>query len=233
VASALIAGAGDAAARAQDGKPAEAQSVRLSDERWVTRWAYPLERWAARRAPNPAAAVVTKLRLVTEDGRPELYVALRKTTDLAGQEWVQLRLPMRPNGTTGWVKREALGSFHTVRTFLQVNRSLLRATLYRRGRAVWTSRIGVGAPGSPTPAGRFYVREKLTSFGGGFYGPVAFATSAYAAVSDWPFGVVGIHGTSQPELIPGRISHGCMRVPNPAIQRLAALMPIGTPVHIL
>jgi len=43
---------------------------------------------------------------------------------------------------------------------------------------------------------------------------------------------VGIHRTNQPELIPGRPSHGCIRIRNPAIIRLARLMPIGTPVRI-
>ena len=52
-------------------------------------------------------------------------------------------------------------------------------------------------------------------------------------LSDWPGGgVVGIHGTNQPQLLPGRVSHGCVRVPNAAIRRLARLMPIGTPVRI-
>jgi lipoprotein-anchoring transpeptidase ErfK/SrfK len=44
--------------------------------------------------------------------------------------------------------------------------------------------------------------------------------------------VIGIHGTNQPSLIPGRPSHGCIRVPNPAVHRLARLMPVGTPVRI-
>ena len=65
------------------------------------------------------------------------------------------------------------------------------------------------------------------------YGPWAFGTSAYSALSDWPGGgVVGIHGTNQPALIPGRPSHGCVRLTNAAVTRLAALMPIGTPVRI-
>ena len=58
--------------------------------------------------------------------------------------------------------------------------------------------------------------------------------SAYSdSLTDWPGGgVVGIHGTNQPELIPGRPSHGCVRVPNPRIRKLAKLMPIGTPILI-
>jgi lipoprotein-anchoring transpeptidase ErfK/SrfK len=146
---------------------------------------------------------------------------------------VQIRVPMRPNGTLGWVRREQLGPLHSVRTQLRVNRGMLRATLYRRGRAIWTSRIGVGKRGTSTPAGHFYIRDKLTKYASPFYGPVAFGTSAYSRLSDWPKGgVVGIHGTSEPYLIPGRVSHGCIRVPNVAIQRLARLMPIGTPVLI-
>ena len=68
---------------------------------------------------------------------------------------------------------------------------------------------------------------------GGMYGPRAFGTGAYSRLSDWPGGgVVGIHGTNRPSLLPGRPSHGCIRLPNRAIKRLYRLMAIGTPVHI-
>ena len=46
-------------------------------------------------------------------------------------------------------------------------------------------------------------------------------------------GFVGIHGTDRPELLPGRVSHGCIRMRNPDILRLGRLMPVGTPVTIL
>jgi lipoprotein-anchoring transpeptidase ErfK/SrfK len=53
-------------------------------------------------------------------------------------------------------------------------------------------------------------------------------------LSDWPGGgVIGIHGTNEPGLIPGHPSHGCVRVPNDAVRRLARLMPLGTPVRIV
>ncbi len=66
------------------------------------------------------------------------------------------------------------------------------------------------------------------------YGPVAFGTSARSAVlTDWPAGgFVGIHGTNRPALIPGRISHGCIRLRNDDILRLDRLMPPGTPLTI-
>ena len=132
------------------------------------------------------------------------------------------------------MRREALGPLRRVNTRLVVNRKRLRATLYRAGREIWSSRVGIGAPGTPTPRGSFYVRERLRVPPGTIYGPWAFGTSAYSVLSDWPGGgVVGIHGTDRPDLIPGRPSHGCVRVPNRAIRRLARLMPVGTPVRIL
>ena len=84
------------------------------------------------------------------------------------------------------------------------------------------------------PAGDFYVREVLTNFHDPFYGPVAFGTSARSAVlTDWPGGgFIGIHGTDTPQILPGRVSHGCIRVRNGPILHLLALMPVGTPVAI-
>src|SRR5215211_2264397 len=151
-----------------------------------------------------------------------------------GEPWVEVRVPMRPNGEHGWVPRSALGRLHVVRTRLVVDRRALTATLRRKGRVVWRSRVGVGAPGTPTPGGSFYIRELIrVPSPHGIYGPYAFGTSAYSVLSDWPGGgVVGIHGTNAPSLIPGRPSHGCIRVPNAAISRLARLMPVGTPLRI-
>jgi lipoprotein-anchoring transpeptidase ErfK/SrfK len=74
----------------------------------------------------------------------------------------------------------------------------------------------------------------LTRYRSPFYGPLAFGTSARSSVlTDWPGGgFIGIHGTDAPELIPGRVSHGCIRLRNDDILRLGRLMPVGTPVTI-
>jgi lipoprotein-anchoring transpeptidase ErfK/SrfK len=161
-------------------------------------------------------------------------VLLLKRLERGGRLWIQARLPVLPNNTVGWVPREALGGYRTVTTRLVVDRDRLSATLYRRGRAILRAPVGVGQRRSPTPAGRFYIRNKLTRFANSFYGPVAFGTSARSAVlTDWPAGgFVGIHGTNRPELVPGRVSHGCVRMRNADIRRLARLMPPGTPLTI-
>ena len=207
----------------------------LSNERTVTRVAYVNTQSRIRSGPRSGARTVGRLRYRTEDGPPELYLVLRSHRDSRGHVWLQVRIPKRPNGKRGWVPEESLSALRVVRTFLRVDRKSLRATLYRAGRKVWSSRIGVGKSSTPTPSGRFYIRERLRNLGGaGVYGPWAFGTSAYSRLSDWPGGgVVGIHGTNEPGLIPGRPSHGCIRMPNAKISRLAKLMPVGTPVRIV
>jgi len=207
----------------------------LSDEETISRWAFNLFPGAIFRKPRITSGGIGKLRRFTEDRQFEVYLVLASHIDSEGQTWLRIRVPRRPNGTTGWVKADRLSRLAVVRTKLKVNRTTLRATLYKSGKRIWSSPIGIGAPGTPTPAGRFYVRERLRNLGGkGIYGPWAFGTSNYSTLTDWPGGgVVGIHGTNQPELIPGRPSHGCIRVPNWNIRKLARLMPIGTPIEIV
>ena len=214
--------------------PSKPAYAAVSNERTLTRWAHAYTRTVARMRPRKDARGVTRLRYDTEDGYAEVYVVLARYRDAKGREWLKVRLPMRPNGRQGWVPRDALGPLHTVRTFLRVDKHTLRATLYRGGRRIWRAPVGIGKHGTETPGGHFYIRERLrVRSRGSLYGPLAFGTSAYSKLSDWPGGgVIGIHGTNEPELIPGRPSHGCIRLRNPDIVRLGKLMPIGTPVRI-
>jgi hypothetical protein len=206
----------------------------MSNERTLTRWAHPVQRALVRRKPRSGARRVARLHYDTEDGYPEIYLVLERYTSAKGKRWLKVRLPMRPNGRSGWVPRSALGRLHTVHTFLRIDKQRLRATLYRRGHRIWRAPVGIGKPGTETPSGNFWIRERLhVPSRGSLYGPLAFGTAAYSKLSDWPGGgVVGIHGTNEPGLIPGRPSHGCVRVRNRAIVRLGKLMPIGTPVRI-
>lgn len=153
---------------------------------------------------------------------------------VGGVLWIHLVLPVLPNGTRGWVPRAALGGYDEVRTRLVISTRALRATLFRGRERIFSAPIGIGRSQWPTPRGSFIVRNKLTRYASPAYGPIAFGTSARSAVlTDWPAGgYVGIHGTDRPDLVPGRISHGCIRLRNPDILRLAELMPVGTTVEI-
>ena len=172
---------------------------------------------------------MAKLHWLTEDNLPEIYLVLASWRDSHGNTWVKIRVPKRPNGVTGWVPRRALRQYTPVSTFLDLNRSSLVLTLYRAGKVVMSAHVGIGSGANPTPRGHFYVREKFRVKGSPVYGPFALGTSAYAPhLTDWPGGgVVGLHGTNEPGLIPGRPSHGCIRLRNEKITRLYRLVPRG------
>jgi L,D-transpeptidase catalytic domain len=187
----------------------------------------------ARSAPGGGAAVA-RVRTRTPEGTDNLVLVQRRARDARGRVWVEARLPVLPNGTTGWIPRDRLGGYRAVRTHLLINLGRATATLTRGNRQVFRARVGVGLPQWPTPRGRFYIRNKLVRYRSRFYGPLAFGTSARSAVlTDWPDGgFVGVHGTDRPDQIPGQVSHGCIRMRNRDIVRLGGLMPVGTPVTI-
>ena len=207
----------------------------LSDRSTETyRWAFLRHRAIARTGPSFSARAKARINFRT----PELYrnvvQVLEGVRYTNGQTWIKVRLAILPNGSTGWVPRGALTVFNTTHKRLVISRATLRATLYNRGRPIFKTIIGVGQSHWPTPRGEFYVREKLSGYYAPTYGPRAFGLNARSAVlTDWPGGgFIGIHGTNEPGILPGRVSHGCVRMRNGPILRLFRLMPLGTPVQI-
>jgi L,D-transpeptidase catalytic domain len=212
----------------------KAPAVRiLSGVNHTYRWAKLRHRTVARSAPSRSARVVDVLPFLTPENTQNL-VALLESRRIKGKDWVKVRLAKLPNSSVGWVRRADLGAFRLVRTRLLINRSAFSATLFKGGKKVFRAPIGVGQAQWPTPRGEYYIRMKLCCYGNPVYGPYAFGLSARSPVlTDWPGGgYIGIHGTNAPGLIPGRISHGCIRLRNHDITRLNSLMPVGTPVSV-
>lgn len=207
--------------------------VRLSDEKRSSRWAYAQSAAMARRRPDVAAPAVGRLRYLTSSGQALPYLALQRVEGDEG--WTQVRLPTRRNDTVGWVPNAALGPLHRVSGRIVVDRSRLRVTLFDgRGDAAWSAPAGIGRHGVATPRGRFVVTEKLRTRDTPAYGPFAIATSAYAPrLANWPGGgVVALHGTDRPDLVPGRPSHGCVRLRNDDVTALWRRVKVGTPVLV-
>jgi L,D-transpeptidase catalytic domain len=210
------------------------QPIELRKHSATSYWVTVRRDVSARAAPSSTAPLVARLARRTSDGTTNAVLVLGRTRDAAGQLWLRARLPILPNGSTGWLPRSALGVYGVVDTRLVVDLEGLTATLLRDNRPVFRAPIGIGQDAWPTPTGEFYIRSKLTRYSSPFYGPLAFGTSARSAVlTDWPGGgFVGIHGTNAPELLPGRVSHGCIRLRNEDILELGRLMPVGTPLTI-
>lgn len=219
---------------------ASAASVRpdeiLSNEFTFTRWAYVARIANIYASPRGTAHIITQLHWYTEDGFNEIYPTLRAHWARNGREWVEIRIPGRPNGRVGWVLRNALGQFHLTHQLVVVNLETERLYFYYQGRRIWSAPVGVGAPDTPTPTGHFWIREEfvLTDPSNGYY-PYAFGTADYSTLTDWPGGgVVGIHGPygASWNQIPGRISHGCIRLRVPDDFWLGHHLHLGTPLLV-
>jgi lipoprotein-anchoring transpeptidase ErfK/SrfK len=145
-----------------------------------------------------------------------------------------VQIPKRPNGVTAWVPASQV-SVEKVSTRILVDLSQKRVTLYKNGRRVLSSIAAIGAPATPTPTGRFYVNQRLIPTDeGGPFGPGALGVSAFSNVlTGWTQGgPIAIHGTNAPWSIGKAVSNGCIRIPNPVLQKLFDQALSGTPVLI-
>lgn len=211
-------------------------SAVLSNETTSTQWAYVARVATIYSRPTRYSRGLSRLHWYTEDGFPEIYLALRSQWTRPHREWIEVRIPGRPNGRTGWVMRKDLGRFHLTHDLLVVDRRTLHMYFYRNGSRIWSAPVGVGKPSTPTPAGHFWIRERfvLTDPSSGYY-PYAFGTADYSTLTDWPGGgVVGIHGPfgASWNQIPGRISHGCIRLHVPDDFWLGRHLQLGTPLWV-
>lgn len=187
----------------------------------------------ARMAPEDDAAPVATLDHPTAVGSPLVFLAI-DTTSTPG--WLQVQLPVEPNGTTGWVRRDDVTLFENPYR-IEIERSSHRLQVFHLGEPWLTATIAVGTGATPTPVGEFYLLELLAPPDPtGPYGPYAFGLSGFSEVLD-SFGgadtaIIGLHGTDQPDALGTDVSFGCIRLANDVMSQLATTLPLGTPVRI-
>jgi hypothetical protein len=201
--------------------------------------------------PHPHEVVIVRPRAATigiwrttADAGPRLRFDDRKTVygklallavDRRDGFW-RVALPVRPNGTTGWVREEdVVHEVVTERIVIELDTNILR--LYRRDRVVLSSKAATGTGGTPTPQGLFFVKELVPQEKpNGAYGPVALGLSGFSeALKKFAGGsaIIAIHGTNSPGSIGNAASHGCIRLPNDVITELSSVVRLGTPVEIV
>jgi lipoprotein-anchoring transpeptidase ErfK/SrfK len=150
-------------------------------------------------------------------------------------DWLHVLLPVRPNGSTGWVRASDVDlTTHDYRILIELTAH--RLTVWKGEEVFAQEPIGVGTGTTPTPGGLYFTTELLVPPpGNDAYGPYAYGLSGYSEVL-YKFGEgdgqLGIHGTNDPSSIGRNVSHGCIRLSNEAITRLATTLPIGVPVEI-
>jgi lipoprotein-anchoring transpeptidase ErfK/SrfK len=145
-------------------------------------------------------------------------------------------LPTRPNGSSGWLPRSQVRIYRD-RYRVRIDLRRHRLTAWRDGSVVVRAPVGVGRAVSPTPAGTYYVVSRIRPLdAASVYGAFAFGLSAhsnvYARFGFGGDGRIGLHGTNDPSGVGHDVSHGCIRMTNRAILRLARILPLGTPVTI-
>lgn len=179
-------------------------------------------------APNSAV----RRSLANPDiyGQPLTFLVLEQQPD-----WVKVALPVRPNGSSGWVKIEQV-SIKPTPYRIDIALKAHELKLFKNGALQQTYPIGVGTKETPTPGGTYYLRVLIkTTKPEGAYGPFAYGLNGFSPVlTDYAGGdgVVGIHGTNDPSSIGKDVSHGCIRVRNEDIIALTKFLPLGTPVRI-
>lgn len=192
-----------------------------------------------------ARATVPRLSVYdAPDGRvtrvlanPTVENAVLNTLVLARHgDWLRVQLPVRPNGTTGWVRAADMAPYEVpYRIVVQLCRH--RLTLFKGGKEVWAQPVAIGAPGTPTPKGAFYVDFITPMRASGAYGPYLVSVAGFSNVLNQfgknGIGQIGIHGTNRPSSIGTSASHGCVRLRNDNLRALVKVVPEGTPVLIV
>lgn len=174
------------------------------------------------RVLDPAAEVGGQLVFLVKEETPD---------------WLEVYLPLRPNGSTGWLRSGDVELYeHDYR--IELSLSQRRLVLFEGSAVVMDEPIGVGGDETPTPGGIYYLKELLRPPDpAGFYGPYAYGLSGFSNVlTDFAGGegVIGLHGTNDPSSVGRNVSNGCIRMANITITRLVEQvgLPLGTPVVV-
>jgi lipoprotein-anchoring transpeptidase ErfK/SrfK len=188
--------------------------------------------------PKAGSRRIATLKEFRADYRPQYVLALSvvKGPKNGLPQWYKVLVPGRPNGRAGWVRASAV-DLEPRNKRLVIYRGARRFEFWDRNRLLRSGRVAVGTPSMPTPLGIFYVTWKFNPAidpSWSALGAYAFETSAYSVLSDWPGGgIVGVHGTTSPQLLGQAVSHGCVRMHNRDILYLRSRTPLGTPIKIV
>lgn len=176
----------------------------------------------------PDGEPVTDLTNPMREGVPLVFYVVEQDGD-----WIEVQLPIRPNGSTGWVRASEV-TLNSLTYALSASIDDRTLTLTKDGEDVKTFDVAIGTGDTPTPTGDFYLTELLIPTNEG-YGPYAFGLSAFSDVLN-SFGggpgQIGLHGTPDADSIGQAVSHGCIRLHNDDITYLAEILPLGTPISI-
>jgi hypothetical protein len=186
--------------------------------------------------PRPVRTMANPFLVNNDPGAPVPLTFLVKTFPVVRRcNWLLVYLPVRPNGSTGWVKAADVTVLPNPYK-LEADLKEFTLKVFKGGNQIDAIKIAVAKNNTPTPGGIYYTTELIkTPNPNGDYGPYAYGLSGYSdtltSFNGGP-GQLGIHGTNEPQYLGTQVSHGCIRMSNDDITKLAHMLPLGTPVQI-
>jgi lipoprotein-anchoring transpeptidase ErfK/SrfK len=174
-------------------------------------------------------------RLANPDQNGGVLVFLVHGRNASGT-WLPVYLPVRPNGTKGWIRARDVTLSQT-RYEISVDLSAHTLRIAHDGSVTLQAKVGLGEEDTPTPGGTYYIKELIEPPNPHtLYGPYVFGLSGYSntlsSFRGQGDGVIGIHGTNDETSIGENVSSGCIRLHNDIITNMAEYIPLGTPVDI-
>jgi lipoprotein-anchoring transpeptidase ErfK/SrfK len=151
--------------------------------------------------------------------------------------WLQVLVPERPNGATGWIRGDTV-TLSTTTYEIRIELGAHKLTLLNNDEVVFETQTVNGTEATPTPLGQYYVTDPvdLQDRPTGAYGAFALGISGYSDVllefNGGP-GQIAVHGTTETSLLGTDASNGCIRIDNETVLQLANTVPVGTPVTIV
>jgi lipoprotein-anchoring transpeptidase ErfK/SrfK len=179
---------------------------------------------------RPGGRILARVGGRTEFGSPQtLSVAFRKG------DWLAVRSPELGNEQLGWVRAAPL---RLLRRPVELEVDLSRRELFVREEEQGVDRrisVAIGAPDTPTPAGEYYVTDKLPGADfGSYYGCCILALSGRQPnlPQGWSGGDrLAIHGS--PTATWGHaVSNGCFHASEADLRYLMKTVPLGTSIEI-
>ena len=150
-------------------------------------------------------------------------------------EWLRVEMPVRPNGTEGWI-RAAEFNRTLIDTHVEVDLSDRTLKAWVGPTLLAETKVVIGKAATPTPTGRLYLTDFEEKYRGSTYGPWILPLSGYSQALDEFSGgvpVIAMHGTNRPDLLGQNVSNGCIRMGNDTVTRIMQLAPLGTPVTVV
>ncbi len=184
--------------------------------------------------PTPRITLANPWTLIgaNADPIPQVFRVNQRRAD----GWVQVQLPQRPNGQTGWIPPGEVALAQTPYR-IEVSLSAHQITVFDETTVTYRGPVATGAAATPTPTGSYSIRVLLKSSNpSSVYGPFAFGLSAHSdalTTFDGSDAEIGLHGNNDASALGREVSHGCIRMDNTAITLLSQILPLGTPVDIL